>query len=109
MKLSALVDLQGLPLSIIIVPANKNDSTLYIPTLKNFQIKRHVGRPVNRPSKVTADGIYYTAKIRKYNRRRGIKSNIPVNKRNRNKKKRGRPIKVDKGKIQKEKGSRKVL
>ncbi len=69
-KLSVLVDLQGLPLSIIIVPANKNDSTLYIPTLKNFNIKRPVGRPVNRPSKVTADAMYDTAKIRKYNRRR---------------------------------------
>ena len=87
--------MQGIPLSIIVVPANKNDSTLYIPTLKNFKIKRPVGRPVNRPSKVTADGIYDTVKIRKYNRRRGIKSNIPVNKRNRRKKKRGRPIKVD--------------
>jgi transposase len=94
-KLSVLVDLQGLPLSIIVVPANKNDSTLYIPTIKNFNIKRPVGRPVNRPSKVTADGMYDTAKIRKYNRRRGIKSNIPVNKRNTKKKKIGRPIKVD--------------
>lgn len=28
-KLSVLVDLQGLPLSIIVVPANKNDSTHY--------------------------------------------------------------------------------
>jgi hypothetical protein len=27
---------------------------------------------------VTADGMYDTAKIRKYNRKRGIKSNIPV-------------------------------
>ena len=39
--------------------------------------------------------MYDTADIRKYNRRRGIKSNIPVNKRNRKKKKKGRPIKVD--------------
>ncbi|AKB76812.1 putative IS1648 transposase [Methanosarcina horonobensis HB-1 = JCM 15518] len=31
--------------------------------------------------------MYDTAKIRKYNRKRGIKSNIPVNKRNRKKKK----------------------
>ena len=30
---------------------------------------------------MTADGMYDTAKIRKYNRKRGIKSNIPVNKR----------------------------
>ncbi|MGI6043010.1 MAG: transposase [Methanosarcina sp.] len=94
MKLSVLVDLQGLPLSIIVVPANKNDSILYIPTLKNFEIKRPVGRPVNRPSKVTADRMHDTLKIRKYNRKRGIKSNIPVNKRNRKKKKIGmsRPV-----------------
>ena len=39
--------------------------------------------------------MYDTAEIRKCNRKRGIKSNIPVNKRNRKKKKRGRPIKVD--------------
>jgi transposase len=45
---------------------------------------------------VTADGMYDTAKIRKYNRKRGIKSNIPVNRRKRKKKKIGRPIKVDK-------------
>ena len=82
-------------MSIIVVPANQNDSTLYIPTLKNFKIKRPKGRPVNRPLRVTADAIYDTYEIREYNRRRGIKSNIPVNKRNRKKKKRGRPIKVD--------------
>ena len=82
-------------MSIIVVPANQNDSTLYIPTLKNFKIKRPKGRPVNRPLRVTADAIYDTDEIRKYNRKRGIKSNIPVNKRNRKKKKRGRPIKVD--------------
>jgi hypothetical protein len=73
-----------------------NDSTLYIPTLKNFKIKRPVGRPVTRPLKVSADAIYDTAKSRKYNRKRGIKSNIPVNKRNQRKKKRGRPLKIDK-------------
>ena len=41
--------------------------------------------------------MYDTAKIRKYNRKRGIKSNIPVNLRNqrKGKKKVGRPIKVD--------------
>jgi hypothetical protein len=44
---------------------------------------------------VTADAIYDTNEIREYNRKRGIKSNIPVNARNRKKKKRGRPIKVD--------------
>lgn len=44
---------------------------------------------------MTVDAMYDTAKIREYNRRRGIKSNIPVNERNKKKRKRGRPIKVD--------------
>lgn len=44
---------------------------------------------------MTADGMYDTLKIRKYNRKTGTKSNIQVNKRKRKKKKRGRPIKVD--------------
>jgi hypothetical protein len=39
--------------------------------------------------------MYDTNKIRKYNRKRGIKSNIPVNTRNLKQKKRGKPIKVD--------------
>ncbi len=51
--------------------------------------------PVNRPLKLTADAIYDTDDIRKYNRKRRIKSNIPVNIRNRRKKKKERPIKVD--------------
>jgi hypothetical protein len=55
--------LKDLPLSIIVVPANKNDSTLYIPTLKNFKIKRSVGRPVNRPSKMTANGMYVPLRL----------------------------------------------
>ncbi len=45
---------------------------------------------------MTTDAMYDTAKIRKYNRRRGIESNIPVNKRNRKKMKRRRSIKVNK-------------
>ena len=47
------------------------------------------------PLKVTADAIYDTAKIRKYNLKKGTKSNIPLNRRNQSKKKRERPIKVD--------------
>jgi hypothetical protein len=40
---------------------------------------------------VTADAMYDATKIKKYNRRKRIKSNIPVNKINWKKKKRGRP------------------
>jgi len=50
---------------------------------------------------VTADAIYDIAEIRKCNRRRGVKSNIPINIRNWKKKKRGRPIKVDQAEFKK--------
>jgi len=36
--------------------------------------------PVNKPSKVTDDAMYDTAKINKYNRGRRIKFNMAVNK-----------------------------
>lgn len=36
--------------------------------------------PVNKPSKVTDDAMYDTAKINKYNRGIKIKSNMAVNK-----------------------------
>ena len=47
---------------------------------------------------MTADAMYDIGKIIKYNRKRGIKSNIAVNPINqkKGKKKVGRPIKVDK-------------
>ena len=62
-------------MSIIVVPANQNDSTLYIPTLKNFKIKRPKGRPVNRPLRMTADAIYDTDEIREYN----LSLTVPTN------------------------------
>ncbi len=50
---------------------------------------------------MTADAIHDTDEIRKYNRRRGIKSTIPINIRNRKKKKKRRPIKIDWDKFKK--------
>ncbi len=43
-----------------------------------------------------ADAAYDSEEIRKYNRKRGIKTNIPVNEINRMKRRVGRPIKYDK-------------
>ncbi len=61
-----------------------------------MKIKLPVGTPLTRPKLVNADAAYDTKAIREYNKKRGIKSNIPVNRRNRKKKKIGRPIKLDK-------------
>ncbi|NQS74682.1 MAG: transposase [Methanoculleus sp.] len=90
-KLSALVDRNGLPLVCTVAPANVHDSRLYDPTLDAFQI------PVaqDRPTILSADAAYDTREIRQYNRNRGIKTNIPVNKRSRKQPKRGRPIRFD--------------
>lgn len=95
-KLSASVDDSSLPISIFIAPANINDSKLYFPVMDKFKIKLHRGRPVTRPGTVIADAGFDTKKIREHNRRRGIKSVIPINPRNRKKNRIGRPIKFDK-------------
>jgi hypothetical protein len=88
------VDKDGLPLSVALFPANIYDSKTYKPTIEDFKIKinREVGRPVRpitRPETINCDCAYDSEEIRSYNRRRGIKSNIPVNERNRKNKKRG--------------------
>lgn len=95
-KLSAAVDDLSLPISIFIAPANINDSKLYFPVMDGFKLKLSYGGPITRPRTVIADASFDTKKIRKYNRRRGIKSVIPVNPRNKKKNRIGRPIKFDK-------------
>ncbi len=95
-KISALTDKNGLPLSMCIYAANIHDSSLYVPTIENMNIKLLVGAPITRPKLINADAAYDTNAIRKYNKIRGIKSNIPVNIRNRKNRKIGRPKKLDK-------------
>jgi len=53
------------------------------------------GRPISRPRELLADAAYDTESIRRYLRRRGIKSSIPPNKRNQKKPSRGRPTRFD--------------
>lgn len=55
-----------------------------------------VGRPITCPEIINADAAYDSKDIREYNRQRRIKTNIPINKRNRKRPKIGRPIKLDK-------------
>jgi len=86
-KLSALVDRNGLPLACTVVPANVHDSRLYEPTLEAFEIPG----VQDLPEIISADAAYDAREIRQYNRKRGIKTNIPVNKRSRKHPKRGRP------------------
>jgi transposase len=90
-KLSALVDRNGLPLACTVAPANVHDSRLYEPTLETFEISE----VQVRPRIISADAAYDAREIRQYNRKRGIKSNIPVNRRSRKQPKRGRPFWFD--------------
>lgn len=86
--LSALVDQQGLPLACLIALANIHDSQLYEPTMDAFEIPG----TAEKPSIITADTAYDSHEIRRYNRKRRIRSNIPINPRNRTSPKRGRPV-----------------
>ncbi len=90
-KLSALVDRNGLPLACTVFPANIHDSRLYEPTLEAFAIPD----VQVHPSIISADAAYDSREIRQYNRKRRIKSNIPVNPRSRIHPKRGRPFWFD--------------
>jgi len=90
-KLSALVDRNGLPLACTVAPANTHDSLLYKPTLEAFEIPE----VQDSPSIISADAAYDAREIRQYNRKRGIKSNLLVNRRARRHPKRGRPFWFD--------------
>jgi len=68
-----------------------HDSRLYEPTLEAFTIPE----VIERPTIISVDGVYNAREIRQYNRNRGIKSNIPVNRRSRKYPKRGRPFGLD--------------
>ena len=46
----------------------------------------------DHPTIISADAAYDAQEIRQYNRKRGIKNNIPVNWRSRKRPKRGRPV-----------------
>ena len=94
-NVSVLVERHGRPLACIIVPANVHDVMTYHPTLMVFWIQRPIGRPITRPKEILADAAYDTAAIRSTNRRRGIQTMIPVNRRNRRRPKRGRSHRFD--------------
>jgi len=67
-----------------------------LPTISGIRIKLNAGRPITRPKLINADSAYDTNEIRGYNRKKGIITNIPVNKRNRKKPRKGRPFKFNK-------------
>ncbi|KAF5052821.1 Transposase DDE domain protein [anaerobic digester metagenome] len=79
----------------MIVPANVHDATTYQLTLAACRIPRSRGQTITRPTESMADATYDTETIRQDNRRRGITTMIPINRRNGQKLKRGRPYWFD--------------
>jgi len=94
-KVHVAVSSEGLPLSIVTGPGNEHDSQQFEPVMADIRINIGRGRPRTRPVEVVADAGYDSDSIRAYLRRRGIKSNIPANKRNQKKPSPGRPTRFD--------------
>jgi hypothetical protein len=84
-----------LPLAIELGPGNEHDSKKFEKILGGIKIVTEQGRPRTRPEEVNADAAYDERAIRNHLRRRGIKSNIPVNERNRKTPKVGRPTRFN--------------
>lgn len=76
-RLGAQVDLNGFPLACKASPANVHDTWPYGPTLEGLEISGVEARP----SLIFADAAYDAQRTRQYNQKRGMKSNIPVNRR----------------------------
>ena len=77
-------------------PGNEHDSQKFEQVVNGIRIKTCKGRPKSRPREVLANAAYDTEAIRTYLRKRGIKCNIPKNKRNQKKASIGRPTRFDK-------------
>lgn len=95
MKVHVAVSSDGLPLSIVTGPGNEHDSQRFEQVMAGIKINIGVGRPRTKPEEVMADAAYDSEAIRTYLRKRGIKSNIPSNKRNQRKPSPGRPTRFD--------------
>jgi transposase len=66
------------PLSLLVTPGQRADTTQFIPVLEKIRVPRPgPGRPRKRPDSVAADKAYSNGPCRRYLRRRGIRHVIP--------------------------------
>jgi transposase len=76
-KRHLLVDANGIPLALLISPANTHDSQLFAPLIDAVPpIRQCAGRPRRRPKKLHADKAYDHRRCRQACRRRGITPRI---------------------------------
>lgn len=88
-KVSSVVDQEGLPLSVQLASGNIHDLALALPTINTIRVGKRT-----RPSLVLADKGYDSRVFRRALRKRGIKANIPE-RQYRKRRKRGRPPAYD--------------
>ena len=81
-------------MTIQIASGKTHDRQHFVEVMESIKVKT-AGRPRTRPLEVLADSAYDDRQIRKYLRKRAIKSNIPVNIRNQKNPKRGRPTRFE--------------
>ncbi len=81
-------------MTIQIASGKEHDRNHFVEVMENIKIKTNK-KPRTRPLEVLADSAYDEINIRKYLRRRAIKSNIHINIRNRKYPKRGRPTRLE--------------
>jgi transposase len=92
-KVMVVADGQGLPIGLYVASAQPHESQLVEATLATVRVPQGRGRPRTRPKELVADRAYDSQAIRQRLRRRGIKPTIPtVERRQRRKLKRGRPL-----------------
>ena len=89
-------DRRGRPLSVVLTPGQRHESTQLEEVLDAVRVPRagH-GRPRKRPERLIADRGYSFPSCRRLLRRRGIPHVIPERKDQRERRRRGRPPKFD--------------
>jgi transposase len=78
-KFHLACDGEGRPLSIVVTPGHRHDSTQFVPVLDGIRVPRAGGRgrPRRRPHRVIADKGYSYPRCRRWLRERQIKHTIP--------------------------------
>jgi transposase len=94
-----VADGNGLPIGFLLASASPHEVKLAVPALETVRVpRRRGGRPKQRPTELVADKAYDSKPFRRWLRSRGVKPTIPSYlRRERNRPKRGRPMKVGAG------------
>ena len=96
-KFHLACDGRGRPLSIVITPGQRHDSTQLEPVLDGIRVPRARGRPRTRPAHLIADKGYSYPRCRRLLRQRQIKHTIPERRDQRAQRatRPGRPLRFD--------------